>query len=201
MNCSKTSTCLVRVSVALGPFSRTYSPHNALGALRFRSCAVSGADWNPESGFDKWRVFCRKGNMFPLECTSIFDKMATQFCSEGAAGLSGSLRVSPSHLRCWLHGAEQHRLRFGGSRLRSIRHADCSLLHLTEEESLRSELKPGYSLGATQILDPISCPNRIPSHTRSCWIALAINNSKCCHWILLFFQEVWSIQHSWGVPN
>lgn len=84
--------------------------------------------------------------------------MATQFSSRGAAGSSASLRLLGSRLRCRLLAVEEHRLRFGGLRLRSIRHADCSLLHSTEEEPLRSELKPGYSLGTAQILDPRVLP-------------------------------------------
>lgn len=120
-----------------------YNPHNALGALRFRSCAVSGADWNPESGFDKWSVYCGKGNAFYFNSKSLFHRMATPLCSKGAVALPGLLRVFWGRFRYWLLVAEVHRLRFGASRLRSIRHADCSLLHFTEEKSLRSELKPG----------------------------------------------------------
>lgn len=120
-----------------------YISHNALGATRFRSCAVSGADWNPESGFNKLRVFCRKGNVFFHQSTSFLYKIATQFCSGGAAVVSCSPGASLKRLRCRLHGVVQHRLRFGALRLRSIRHTDCSLLHFSEEEPRRSELKPG----------------------------------------------------------
>lgn len=69
--------------------------------------------------------------------------MATQFCREAAAGPSGLPRASVRCLHRRLPVVEEHRLRFGGSRPRSIRHADCSLLHFTGEQPLRSELKPG----------------------------------------------------------
>lgn len=59
----------------------------------------------------------------------------------------------------------------GAQRLRSIRHADCSLLHLhccKSKSGLRSELKPGYSLESTEtripfLLDRVYCtaPMRI----------------------------------------
>lgn len=116
-----------------GVKQKNYISHNALRAHRFRSCAVSGADWNPESGFDKWRVVYRKGNSIYCKFTAVIRKIAPPLHSKGAPALSCSpLRVS-RRPQCGLLGAKDHRLRFSDSRLRSIRHANCSLLHFPKD--------------------------------------------------------------------
>lgn len=81
--------------------------------------------------------------MLSVKSTSDFVKLTTQSCRKCAAAWSEIFCVFLSRLRRRLPAAEEHRLRFGGLRLRSIRHADCSLLHFIEEEPLRSDLKPG----------------------------------------------------------
>lgn len=122
---------------------QNYSSHNATAAHRFRSCAVSGADWNPESGFDKWRVDYRKGNLVSHKFTPVISKLAPPFRSKGTTASSCELVSVLRRPQYRLLGAKDHRLRFSDSRLRSIRHANCSLLHSAKDLSVRSELKPG----------------------------------------------------------
>lgn len=122
--------------------------------MLFRSCAVPGADWNPESGLAKWTVFWEKVTCFFGIILWTCRSARTLFHRECAGAVAGSPRFSPSGRHCSALAAEKHRLRFGCLRLRSSRHADCSLLHLSVAESLRSELKPGYSLGSAEFLDP-----------------------------------------------
>lgn len=72
----KTKNCYTYevVGPRLAPLCCAYISHNAVGAARFRSCAVSGADWNPESGFGKWRGFAEKVTCFPTNTRRLSTK-------------------------------------------------------------------------------------------------------------------------------
>ena len=161
-----------------------YSPHNALRAAGFRSCAVSGADWNPESGLDKWRVSCREGKGFSSRSASLCSRTPSRACREAAAA---SPRPLPGFLRR-LHRAplpaEELRLRFGGLRLRSIRHAACSLLQCSEAAQIGvktrlhfgSDSNPGSRLlhGLRALTCTLQLCGRAPQNTGCCCNALLL---------------------------
>ncbi|KAK5859236.1 hypothetical protein PBY51_003317 [Eleginops maclovinus] len=83
--------------------------------------------------------------------------MAPQCCSPGAAAVSGSLGALSRLSLCSLPAAEQQRLRFAGLRLRSIRHADCSLLH-SVKEAAQIGVKTRLRFGSDSNPGSMSCP-------------------------------------------
>lgn len=112
-----------------------YITHNAHADLCFRSCAVSGADWNPESGFNKWVVFTIKVNSFLhlrgpfLNITPTHVRSGRAVVQAGPADPPPVCVVAP---RYWHWSAAAP---VGVLRVRSSRHAACSLLHAAERRA------------------------------------------------------------------
>lgn len=137
---------------------KNYTSHNAIRGSYFRSCAVSGADWNPESGFTKCVDVWKTGNDFMLNLWgSYIQTHWTKSPNAPHSKVQQQWKVWAKRVCCALR-FQTLWLQMSAA---SPFHPPCRLFFVTfallkeSERSLRSELKPGYSLKSSQITDSV----------------------------------------------
>lgn len=150
---------------------KNYTSHKPPRGSYFRSCAVSGADWNPESGFTECVDVWKTGKHFIFNlCTICVHKHLPTRVTSPRPVVQQQWKVSRE--RFWrAFGIHAHWLQMSAA---SPFHPPCRLFFVTfallkeSECSPRSELKPGYSLKSTQITDSLRIEACCTLHLSAC---------------------------------
>lgn len=178
---------------------KNYTSHNTPRGSYFRSCAVSGADWNPESGFTKCVDVWKTGNDFMLNLWGV--NIQTHWAKCPAASQS---RVQ-GQWKVWaerVSGALRFQTLWLQMSAASPFHPPCRLFFVTfallkeSERSLRSELKPGYSLKSSQITDSVRIvlfPRLLTGVSCTDCSLLCVDNERHLLWLLILGASTKSV--------